>query len=162
MRPSTLGPYLVIAFILTIVVLTGPLLQGLIQNHENNNPIAGGSADVTIVEPPTADGVSLKKGAYGSNRYILRAPPLVVDVANVSGRPMLTYKVEATYLGFSRSEIMFLSSDTTGRQKIKFSEKTFASSRVQNGSYVVELSVTLRASGERKLYSKNVTVPVDG
>ena len=160
MRPSTLAPYFAVTFILTILVTSGPLIQGYSTGQDNSEAIAGGSADVKLVKPPSADEVSLEKGAYGSERYILRAPSVTVDVANVTGRPILTYKVEATELGFSRSEYTVLGPNKAGQHEITFSEETFAPSRVTNESYVVELHVKLRASGTRTLFSENVTVPV--
>lgn len=162
MRPKTAAPYLAVVFILTVIIVTGPLFQEYQFGNAATGAIADGSANVTIIDAPTADGVSLTKGAFGSGRYILRAPSIVVDVSNVTGRPMLTYKVEATNLGFSRSAYIVLGPDKTGRHEITFKEETFAPARVTNDSYIVELSIVLRASGKRTLYSENVTVPVEG
>lgn len=160
MRPAVAMPYAVVIVIILAILLTGPLMVGPQSPDYADEPVGGGSADVTIISPP-ANGLSIQKSQFGGERYVLRAPSVTVDVANVTGRPMLTYKVQATNLGFSRSEILFLSPEVSGTQKITFSEETFAPSRVTKDSYQVELFVVLRASGEETLYYENVTVQVE-
>ena len=42
------------------------------------------SATVSVVSAPS-DGLTLEPGRFGSGRYHVEAPPVVVDVADVSG-----------------------------------------------------------------------------
>lgn len=157
---SRLAPLVAVVFILSSVILFGPLVG--LQSPDPPSERAGlanGSANVTILKQPPSS-LELERGRYSSGQYVLRVPSAVVSVDSVSGQPLLTYKVQLTELGYAQSTIAELSPETDGRITLSPKPISIDAERVENDTYIAELSIILRASGKQILYRNNVTVHV--
>lgn len=158
---SEVAPLVAVAVILSALLAFGPL-SPFSNNQVLQQPDAGvasGSADVTIEQKPPA-ALNLTRERLSAGRYILHVPETVVTVQNVSGRPLLTYKVQLTKLGHSQLSIAELNSGSEGRLSLQLQPMTVNPDRVRNDTYTAEVSIILRASGKHVIYQENVTVHV--
>lgn len=160
---NSILPLLVILFISSTVVMVGPVSPfgaQLPDEEVDSHPIATGSANVSIQHSP-AHNLTLSPASHQDGFFILRFSKTVVEIENISGRPLLTYKVQLTELGYSRSTIATLEAGREGRLVLEIEPVTISESRVQRERYRAEVFIVLRASGEYVLYKKNVTVHVE-
>lgn len=157
---SEIAPVLAVAFILTIILLTGPqspLALGKPQQGEEK--YLTGNASVEIVTAPPSS-LKLEQASYTDSQYVLEIPSTFVSVSNVSGRPLLTYKVQMTELGRSELTIAELEPGTNRNITLSHEPVSINKQRVENNTYVAEIFIILRGDKTRILYRDNVTIHV--
>ncbi|WP_299266898.1 hypothetical protein [Halorientalis sp.] len=151
-----------VAVVLAILVLSGPLVGVVDLTPETRSAaqLGGGTANVSVVDDPTAD-LAITPGRFGTNVSYLRVPPAVVDVDRVEGRPRLLYLVQAPRLDFERSVAEPLNGTVDGRVAVRMDDRAFERASVPNDSYVVTVTVRVQSfDGTRTVYQRNATVPV--
>jgi hypothetical protein len=97
---ATVG--LVVAVVLATVVVSGPLVGAvdLTGTTPGLAPSPGsGDATVEVRSVPTGE-YAFERGDFGARVYHVEASPLVVDVGNVEGNPVLRYTVDVRDLSF--------------------------------------------------------------
>jgi hypothetical protein len=121
---------------------------------------ATGAMDATILDTPEEARLD-RFTENGTDRYRLLVPAAGVGVANVSGRPVVTYKLRIEGVGHTRGTAHVLSEAQEGRFRTTIEPSTLAADRVGNDSYVGELSLVVRSDrGARRIHRSNVTVRV--
>lgn len=121
-------------------------------------PVAEDSATVSLVSAPS-DGITLERGRFGSSRYHVEAPPVVVEAAEVTGTPELRYVIDIGGAWVTVTSRYELTGD--GRLRLGASPATVSPDRIQRGSYEATVAVWLRTgSRERALLQRQVTVEV--
>lgn len=144
-------------------LLTGPAI-GFFDvrpaNSFTSDELGTGEASVTAVEFP--GNPTLSDGTGDSNQYVLRTGDVEVNVANVTGQPMLVYKLEIHGMGYTKSSLTVLDTGMSGPQAIQLSRATIHRETVTAETYPSELRLVFRGDGpDRVVGSTNVTVQVD-
>lgn len=151
----------VVATVLLVSLLSGPLVAGidLSPPPDELQSAQTGNATVDVVSAP--ENARLERGAFGAEApYTLTVPDATVIISNVTGRPLLVYKVRIPELGYQRGTTHFLDASAEGRRSLNLESATLEEELSQD-SYRGELFVILRGDGpERTIYRGNVTVEV--
>ena len=122
---------------------------------------ASDSAEVTVQSAP-ADTIALERGRFGSSRYHIDAPPVVVSVANVTGTPTLRYTIDIPDAWLTLTSRYDLAG-RSGRLQMSASPATVSPERVDRRQYEAAVVVWLRTGvQERALVQRQVTVEVRG
>ena len=147
---------LLVAFgllVLASAVAVGPL--GVVSQDTR----VSDSASVTLESAP-ADTITLERGRFGSGRYHVEAPPVVVTAGDVAGTPTLRYVVDipgAWLTVTSRYEL----AGRQGRLRMGLNPTTVSPDRIDQDSYDAIVAVWLRTGDrERALVQRQVTVEV--
>lgn len=152
----------VVLTILVASVLSGPLVAGVdfTPTPDDAGPAPQtGNATVEVVSVPET--ASLEKGAFKSDApYTLLVPDATVRLSDVTGGPLLVYKIRIPELGYSRGTTHFLDSSMHGQRSIGVDQTTLQEEFSQD-QYRGEILLLLRGDGaERTIYHGNVTVEV--
>jgi len=152
---------LTIVSILFVSLLSGPLVDVVdLSPKETTTTIGEGSAHIEFKSAPT--GGQLTKTVYASTGYLLSIPPATLDVSNVSGRPMIVYKLRITELWYVAGTTHVLDEKTSGRYRLKFQDSVVNRTSLPDESYQAELLVIKRAhERDTVIHRDNVTLQVD-
>mgnify|MGYP006298861161 CR=1 FL=1 len=121
--------------------------------------LATGNASVAGVEFP--DDPTLSGGRYEAGQFVLRVGDVAVRVSDVTGRPLLVYKLDVRGLEYTRSSLTVLEPGMEGSRAISLSRATLEGSSVTRDAYPGELKLVLRGDGpDRSVATRNVTVSV--
>lgn len=154
----TLGTIVVIV---VFAVASGPLL-GLSLTAESSRSAfdpSSGSLQATIVSTP--DTATVERARFDADVAHLNAPPVQLDVSNVTGQPTISYKLRIDDLGYATSTVSFLDESVSGRYALEFREQTVDPERFESDEYDTTLIVVVRDdAGERVLVEENVTTEV--
>ena len=119
------------------------------------------SAEVTVQSAPE-DTIALERGRFGSNRYHVDAPPVVVSVANVTGSPTLRYTIDIPDAWLTLTSRYDLAG-RSGQLRMGASPATVSPERVDRRQYEAAVVVWLRTGvQEQALVQRQVTVEVRG
>lgn len=148
--------------VVVLTLLTGPWV-GLIavpaDGGLGGEGLATGNATLTDVEFPGDPTIST--GQYEAGQFVLRTGDVGVRVSNVTGRPLLSYKLEVEGLDYTRSSLIVLEPGMEGPRSIQLARATLPASAVDRDSYPGELRLILRGDGpDREIAATNVTVAV--
>jgi hypothetical protein len=162
MRTERVSVGLVVAAILVASLLSGPLVAGvdLSTTADDDGPAPEtGNATVDLVDVPGT--ATLEKGSFGADApYALTVPDATVRLSNVTGGPLLVYKLRIPELGYTRGTTLFLDGSMAGQRSVTL-ERTTVEKDLQRDRYRGELLLLFRGDGpERTLYRGNVTVEV--
>lgn len=162
MDPERLAVAGVVATVLVVSLLSGPLVAGVDLSPtptDDGPPPQTGNATVGVLSTP--DSVRLEKGSFGADApYTLYVPDATVGISNVTGGPLLVYKLRIPELGYSRGTTLFLDDSSTGTRSVAL-EQTTLDEELPEDQYRGELLLLLRGDGpERTLSRGNVTVEV--
>lgn len=157
-----------VALVCVTAVVSGPLVSqvdGLGSTPTAPAPQTGGTlgegaASVSVQELPAQ--VRFTPGRFKSGAYYLRTPPIRVTTQSISGQPILVCQFELPALNYSTVKLEFLDESTTGTHVFQFETGPFGSEELDAAPYRGELSIALRANGEKTVIaSRNVTVVVE-
>ena len=161
MTPERQAVWAVVAVIITGALLSGPMVAGidLSPEAETGPPPGTGTATVEVVATPEV--ATLRKGSFGADApYTLRVPDATVRLSNVTGGPLLVYKLRIRELGYTRGTTHFLDETATGQRSVSLEGTTLEETLAQE-QYQGKVLLVLRGDGtERTLYRGNVTVEV--
>ncbi|MEA5387054.1 hypothetical protein VB779_08265 [Haloarculaceae archaeon H-GB11] len=153
--------YGVVAVLLGVALVSGPLVGAVDLTHEP--PADYGEGTVTVGAVSAPDSATLDRGSYGEQSYQLEVPDATLEVTAISGRPIVAYTLSIDVLGYSRTTTHFFSERNNGTQTLSLESDTFAPDEIGNSSYDGELEIVVRDSGpERTVLRTNVTVEVEG
>lgn len=160
MDTSRLAVVSVVTAIVLLTVLTGPGV-GLISVQESSpfdDPgILTGNATVTAVEFP--ENPTLSRSASG--QYVLRVGDAAVQLASVTGRPGVVYRIDVRYLAYSRTALTVLEPGSAGTRSLKLPKATLAATSIERDRYPARLRLIVRGDGpSREVAATNVTVAV--
>ena len=167
MNGSQVG-WLLVALICVTAVISGPLVSQIdltasasgSGDTQTDGTLGDGSASVAVDSLPAE--ATLTPGRFDSEAYYLETPQIEVTAESVTGRPILVCQLDIPALGYSTSRLAFLNESATGPHTFQFETGPFGAEQLDNESYRGELSVFLRANGEKEVIaSQNVTVVVE-
>ena len=161
MQIDRVAVWWVVLVVLGVTALTGPV--GVLQVPAADPFVSEGLGEGSAaVEAVSLDGpVRLQRGDFEDSGYFVRAPTAAVEVASVTGKPMLVYRLDVGGIYVSRRQTLALAPDRTGRHTIDIDTSPIEPSQVQAGSYEGTLAVDVRGSdGRRTVARRNVTVEV--
>jgi hypothetical protein len=151
----------IVAVVAVTAVLSGPLVGGVDLTPEPDEapPPGSGVANVSVISIP--DRAAFVRNSMDRATYELQVPDATVRVANITGRPLLVYKIQVRELGHTRGTTLFLNSSMSGRRVLALEDGQFEKSRISQSHYNATITVLLRSdSGEQELRRENATVAV--
>jgi hypothetical protein len=120
---------------------------------------SSGRIDATVVSTPNS--ITIDQARFGAHVAHLRAPPVYLDVAEVSGQPTVSYKLRFEKQGYATATVSFPNESVSGRYALEFNEQTIDPDRFERDEYNVTLRVVARdGTGERVLANRTVTAEV--
>ena len=150
----------VIAIILGVTLLSGPLVPGVTLATEPE-PVALESGNVTVSTVEMPEKVTLEKGSYGAASYYLDAPPVRIQFANRTGRPTLVYKLTIEELGYTRTTNHFLDDSTGDTYDLTLASDTFTGGEIEHEQYTGTVTVSKRdGAGHGVVATRNITISV--
>jgi hypothetical protein len=167
MDGSRVGWVLVGVVCLTAIA-SGPLVPGVdltssepvSANSQSDGALGSGSASVSVQEFP--DRAHFTEGEFDSGAYYLSSPPIRVTAESITGRPILVCQLDIPTLGYSTNRLAFLNESANGTHVFQFDAGPISADKFDATEYSGELSVFVRANGEKNVIaSRNVTVVVD-
>jgi hypothetical protein len=146
--------------ILAITLVSGPFAGPfLTPSPDSEYDPSSGRFDATIVSTP--DRVTIEQARFGADVAHLRAPPVYLDVASVSGQPTVAYKLKFDELGYAAVTVSFPNESVSGRYALEFKEQTVDPDRFERDEYDVTLLVVARdGGGERVVAERIITAEV--
>jgi hypothetical protein len=146
-----------------VALAAGPYgadIRSLATESDEQAAYATGGMDATVLEAPET--VQLDRYTEnGTDRYRLVVPDAAVGVANVTGRPVLTYKLRIDGIGHTRGTAHVLSTAQEGTFRTSLEPSTLAADRITNDHYTGDLTLVVRSDqGTRRVHEANVTVEV--
>ena len=152
--------YGVIGLVLVTTLASGPLVSPVdftISSGESS--FDGGNATIGNVTLPS--GAEITDGRYGSGEYYLRVPDATVEVIDVTGNPLLAYRISIPAMGYARTTTHFVSPADVGVYGLSLQRDAVEPSLVEEDTYQGRLRVFLRSNGtERQLATRNISVEV--
>ncbi|KAA9398759.1 hypothetical protein Har1130_11135 [Haloarcula sp. CBA1130] len=150
----------VIAIILGVTLLSGPLVPGVTLATEPE-PVALETGNVTVSEVEMPEKVTLEKGSYGAANYYLDSPPAHVHFSNLTGRPTLVYELTIEELGYARTTNHFLDESTGNAYELTLASDTFTDGEIKRDQYNGTVTISKRdSSGHGVVATRNVTISV--
>lgn len=150
----------VIAIILGVTLLSGPLVPGVTLASEPD-PVALESGNVTVSAVEMPEEVTLEKGSYGAASYYLNAPPVRIQFSNRTGRPTLVYELTIDELSYTRTTNHFLDDSTGDTYELTLASDTFTDAEIERERYNGTVTVSKRdGSGHGVVATRNVTISV--
>jgi hypothetical protein len=154
-------PLSIVGSILIMSLVSGPLVGvGGPPSASYGGFPGDGDADIEVISVPEEG--ALTPVPYASSGYVLSLPSATVDVSNLSGRPMVVYKLRISELWYVAGTTHVLDEDFTGRQKLTLDEPVLNSTTIEREAYHAELRIIKRAHEvDTVLYRGNLTLQVD-
>ncbi|RLN01641.1 hypothetical protein [Haloarcula sp. Atlit-7R] len=150
----------VIAIILGVTLLSGPLVPGVTLATEPE-PVALETGNVTVSAVEMPEKVTLEKGSYGAASYYLDAPPVRIQFANRTGQPTLVYELTIEELGYTRTTNHFLDDSTGDTYDLTLASDTFTDGEIKREQYNGTVAVSKRdGAGHGVVATRNVTISV--
>ena len=143
--------------ILGITLATGPLLGLSLTSDDTGVEPGSGTIDSTVVSTPET--ATLEAARFGIERYYLRAPPVELLIAEVTGQPTVAYEIEIEDIGSTRSSIEFLDSSIDGTYHLEFEDADIDADRVASDEYDATLRVVVTDEG-RTLVETEIEIEV--
>lgn len=152
--------------IITTAILAGPVLS--IPGEPTESACSAdvfpgnGNASVSVIDLPKT--ATIEQSRFGAEVWRLKVPNAHVNVTDIEGRPLITYKIILHELRQTTGSSVTLNhcQNTTN---LSIMEATFAPNEITRKSYNATLKVIYRGmeSGETvetELATKNITVQV--
>ncbi|MFB6179353.1 MAG: hypothetical protein ABEI77_06475 [Halorientalis sp.] len=112
--------------------------------------------------PSTA---TLRKGKFGSGSYYLEIPVGRLELANKTGRPVISYEIEVQMgnISYNQESAYFVGPETGREINLSLDSDAFQPEEIHEDTYTGQLVVTQRANGTNRVLAKqNLTVEVVG
>lgn len=149
-----------VALLLGVTFASGPLVGVSLTEPESFAPGSGSIEASVAATPETA---TLERASHGAGVYYLRADPIDVRVANVTGQPSLAYELAVSDLGHTSTSVTFLDDDAGSTVRLGFDPSTLEADRVDSEAYDGVLRVIATdGDGRRVIAETKVTVEVEG
>jgi hypothetical protein len=155
MRVDRVVAGVAVVCILGLTLATGPAGPLEIGTEDGFEDPGSGTATVEVVSEPGT--VALERSASGQDTLHLSVPTTTVAVSNVTGNPLLSYKLALDEIGFATDKITRLGQSGEGEFELEIDRRTFRSQEVANVTEAA-LTLTLRADGRVTLFERVVPV----
>lgn len=149
------------SIVLVTAIISGPLVAGVDLSPGSGEIAPGsGTADIRVESAPSTAVIDRTSGDTDES-YELMVPDATVSVSNVTGTPLLVYKIQIRELGHTRGTTYFLNSSGTGRRSLSLDRSYFSRAEISKSEYSGTATIILRSdTGEQQLYHGNISVKV--
>jgi hypothetical protein len=146
--------------ILLVLVLSGPLTGGIA--FAPDDPEGFGYGTISLTPETTPEEVVISSGRFDAGLLVLSVPDTIVRIEQVTGRPLVTYKLNIPTMGYVRQSLHIIDADATDNSyALSLGETPIEPELVDESQYTGTLSIEIRDdAGTRTPYSWNVTVVV--
>ena len=153
-------PVFTIVIILLLSLLFGPLVGAVDLSPSKPISVPGhGSVDVDVVSVPVEG--RLDPAGYSENKYVLSLGAATVEISNLSGNPMVIYKLRVREVGYVASTTHFFGGEPEGQQTLTLEGAVLKRTSLPRETYRGELLVIKRVhERDTVLYRGNVTLRV--
>lgn len=161
MLPAARPVYLAtILTILGILVVSGPLTGGIA--FAPTEPDGFGYGTITLTPQTAPAEITIQTGRFDAGLYVLSVPDTIVHIEHVSGRPLVTYKLNIPEMGYVRQSLHIIDAESTGDTiALSLGETPIEPELLNDDAYTGRLSIETRDdTGTRTTASWNVTVVV--
>ena len=159
MEPADWVSGVAVTIVVVVLVASGPLAGGLVQPSGTPTTVDEGDASVESATVPVED-LRISPGRFGTKVSYVRVPDATVDLAAVTDRPRLLYRVEIPALDADLTASKIVTD--RGTHRLHVGDYGLDSGTVTNESY--DATVTVRVQSftvDRTILERNVTVAVD-
>ncbi|PSQ03365.1 hypothetical protein BRC92_07055 [Halobacteriales archaeon QS_4_69_31] len=158
MDASRLVVYASVALMVALTVLSGPVVGAVdLTTPVVHGAVGEGNVTVESVEAPAT--ARIDRGLQ-SESYYLKVPDTRVRASSITGKPVVSYRIEIPGLNYTRSTAHFLDSDDAGVVAFSIAEDTLGSDRVDAERYGGRIRLVVRGTTEWVVYEGTVTVEV--
>lgn len=166
MEPHRIAVYATVAVVVGVAIASGPLVGAVDLTRESADPGDGadagvpgeGSVDVAVESLPET--ARLDRGEYGAAAYTLRVPDAHVRLSNVTGQPLVVYKIQLSALGYTAGTVHFVTAEHAGPFRLQLESDTVPPDGIDRDRYEGRLTVLVRGDGERIVERRSITVRV--
>lgn len=150
---------IVVGTILLLTVVSGPLVPGVsFTRAQEETDFGNGTAQISEVE--FAETAVIEPLRFGGDAYILDMPPTRIAVDEVSGNPLVTYKISISSMNTTLIQTYQLSpEDTNQRVQLQFEKAEIRSPPAHLDNVDAELTLTLRnRTGKQVIDTTNISI----
>lgn len=161
MNASRLAVYSTVAVIFAVTVASGPLVGAIDVTDRGYDSSGLGQGNVTVraVEAPTTGQLDSE---FGAEEFYLKIPDATIRVENVTGKPIVSYRISIPGLGHTQAATHFLGESDAGAIQLSLAQQSFQPDAVTEDEYDGELSVLVRRNDQKRtVYSDSITVEVN-
>ncbi len=168
MEAASALPVLTVLVIAGVSVISGPLGPvDLTTASDCDEDVFVGDGSATVITESVPTEATISNSAFGAAVWRLDMPPARVAVADVQGRPTVSFRVHLHGLERTVGTTTVLSRCTTGAVALSLPRSTFEPDAVNQERYRGTVTIVYRGTAngtdvERTLERYNVTVTVDG
>jgi hypothetical protein len=160
MRVVAGAVYGTVAFVVLATFLSGPLVGFVDFTHERDVTAGLGEGNLTVRNVSLPATATVEQGFQTQNYYV-KVADAQVQIASISGRPMLEYELSIDDLQQSYSSTHFLDAESTGTLSLALEKSTIAPDEVSGTQYNGTLVIVARYNGtEQVLRERSITVEV--
>lgn len=166
MDPLRLLPGLTVSLVLLVSLISGPLVGAVDFSRDRETGLdpgfvpGEGHASVDVVSVP--DRGRLVPARFAANGYWVRVPNATVDVSNLTGYPMVVYKVRIPALTYVAGTTHVFYEEYTGVQTLSMDRLTVNSTGLPRGHHYDAELLIIKREYERDeiLYHGNISLAV--
>jgi len=148
----------VVILVAVLLLGSGPLAGGLLQPSGTPTTLGDGDVEVGVVDVSTTEFV-LTPGRFGTAVTYLRVPDAAVQLASVTDRPRLVYRVQVPALGVDRTVSTVVTD--RGQHRLHLRAQALEPGTVEEDEYTGTVRVRVQSfSTDRTLYRQDVTIEV--
>lgn len=160
MHPGRVAVGVAVCVVVLVTGATATPLWDVPERGAGTAALGTGTATVSVVSAP--DSATIEPGRQGGNVYYLRVPDAEINVTELDGNSVLTYRISIDQLGKTRSSVHAVGELGEGRSRLSIDQIALDGSTVQRQQYEATVSIVLRPSGEEQvLYSETIQIEVE-
>lgn len=154
--------WVAVGLLLGVTLLSGPLVPQIDLVTSDEAPDsrfceADGNASITVRDVPL-ESFTLEERRFGVDTYYLAGSDSTVYVDDVTGCPVLVYRLTIADLNYFGQQLYFLPDSEGQEVSMTVVEGTFNPEEIQQRSYDATLTILLRGDQRRTIYQENVTI----
>lgn len=164
MRYDSITPVLATLLILLGAIVSGPLVGAVDISEppadQGTAPVPGdGTATVSVISTP--ESATIESTRFAAEGYLIDVPNATIDVTNLTGHPMVVYKLRIPELTYVGGTTTVLNRNFTGRQELTMRQLSIDGEEEMQDEYRGELLIVKREhEQDTTLYQGNVTISV--
>lgn len=150
-----------VGVLLLMTVASGPLVGLELTSEEREFDPGTGDIDVTVESVPDAG--TLERASHGAGVFHVRVDPVRLQIHEITGQPMVSYRLSVPELDHTRTSVHFLDPQRTGAYDLTLDPSPLEPDRIDEDvdSYDATLSVVVRDDdGERVVAEADFEVGV--
>jgi len=150
----------VVAVLVGVLLLTGPVTGVVDVTERNPTTVGDGNATVTIEHLDT-DELVIDEGRFGAAVPYLRLPAVTVQVSDVDGHPRIVYRIQVRSLKIESVTTELLTAGNSGTVKLDPRARALDPDGVSADRYRATIELRVQSfDSDTTIYRTNETVEV--